>query len=171
MLAPGPLHAGQGGVAAVRQVLAGEQAPPLQPSVDAGHGCGVRAGGGHGCDVGDDVRAVFGAGLGDVGEVAGPAGNLAPACVAGGRVAGRDDAGGRRRQAGVALVVAPAQAAGRVPVVVLGQDLPQGLPPGAAQQARKAGGQVLQQPAGVRPASFILVLGRAGFLPRRTGRP
>jgi hypothetical protein len=71
VFAPGPLHVDQGGAAAVRQVLAGEQAPPLQPSVDAGHGCGVRAGGGHGCDVGDDVGTVGGAGLGDVGEVTG----------------------------------------------------------------------------------------------------
>ena len=70
VFAPGPLHVDQGGVAAVRQVLGGEQAPPLQPSVDAGHRCGVRAGGGHGCDVGDDVGAVGGAGLG---RRAGPA--------------------------------------------------------------------------------------------------
>ena len=39
VLAPGPLHVDQGGVAAVDEVLAGEQAPALQPGVDAGHGC------------------------------------------------------------------------------------------------------------------------------------
>jgi hypothetical protein len=33
----------------------------------------------------------------------------------------------------------------------LHHDLPQGLHPGSAQQVRVAGGQVLQQPAGVRP--------------------
>ena len=86
-----------------------------------------------------------------MGEVAGPAGDLAPAGVAGGRVVGGHDAGGRRRQAAIALIVAPAQAAGSVPVVVLGQDLPQGLHLGAAQQARKTGCQVLQQQPGVRP--------------------
>jgi hypothetical protein len=36
-------------------------------------------------------------------------------------------------------------------VVVLDQDLPRDLHPGAAQPVREAGGQVLQQPAGVRP--------------------
>ena len=86
-----------------------------------------------------------------MGEVSGPAGDLAPAGVAGGQVVGGHDAGGRRRQAGVALIVAPAQAPGGVPVVVLDQDLPQGLHPGAGQQVRVAGGQVLEQPAGIRP--------------------
>jgi hypothetical protein len=151
VLAPGPLHVHQGNVAAVRQVLAGEQAPALQPGVDPGQGLPVGAGGGHGGDVGDDVGSVVGAGLGHVGEVSRPAGDLAPAGVAGGQVVGGDDAGGGRRQAGVALIVAPAQPPGRVPVVVLHQDLPQGLHPGAAQQVRAAGGQVLQQPAGIRP--------------------
>jgi hypothetical protein len=99
-----------------------------------------------------------------VGEVAGPPGDLAPAGVEGGRVVGRDDAGGRRRQAAVALVVAPAQAAGGIPVVVLDQDLPQGLHPGAEQQARVAGGQVLQQPAGVRPGVVHPGLGPGGVL-------
>jgi hypothetical protein len=46
VLAPGPLHVDQGGVAAVRQVLAGEQAPALQPGVDPGQGLPVVAGGG-----------------------------------------------------------------------------------------------------------------------------
>jgi integrase/recombinase XerC/integrase/recombinase XerD len=46
--------------------------------------------------------------------------------------------------AGAGLIVAPAQAPGAVPVVVLNQDLPQGLHPGAGQQARVAGGQVLE---------------------------
>jgi hypothetical protein len=72
VLAPGTLQVDQGGVAAVDEVLGGEQAPVLQPGVDAGHGCGVGAGGWHGGDVGDDVRAVIGAGLGNVGEVSGP---------------------------------------------------------------------------------------------------
>src|SRR5215467_3267092 len=150
VLAPGPLHVHQGGVAAVHQVLAGEQAPALQPGVDPGQGLSVVAGGGHGGDVGDDVGPVFGAGLGHVGEVSRPAGDLAPAGVAGGQVIRGHDAGGGRRQAGAALIVAPAQPPGWVPVVVLDQDLPQGLHPGAEQQARVAGGQVLQQPAGVR---------------------
>ena len=44
MLAPGPLHVHQGGVAAIDEVLAGEQAPVLQPGVDPGHGCAVGAG-------------------------------------------------------------------------------------------------------------------------------
>jgi hypothetical protein len=60
------------------------------------------------------------------------------------RVAGGHDAGGRRRQSGVALVVAPAQAAGGVPVVVLHHDPSQGLHPGPAEQDRKAGCQVLK---------------------------
>jgi hypothetical protein len=34
VLAPGPFYVDQGGVAAVGQVLAGEQAPALQPGVD-----------------------------------------------------------------------------------------------------------------------------------------
>ena len=106
---------------------------------------------GMGGDVGDDVWAVISAGLGNVGEVSGPPGDLAPAGVAGGQVAGRDDAGGRRRQAGAAVIVAPAQAAGGIPVVVLDHDLPQGLHPAAGQQARVAGGQVPDQPAGIRP--------------------
>ena len=46
VLAPGPLHVDQGGVAAVGQVLAGEQAPALQPGVDPGQGLPVGAGGG-----------------------------------------------------------------------------------------------------------------------------
>jgi hypothetical protein len=105
-----------------------------------------------------------------VGEEPGPAGDLAPAGVAGGRVVGRDDAGGRRRQAGGALIVAPAQAAGGVPVVVLNQDLPQGLHLGAAQQARVAA-RCSSSSRASAPVSFILVFGRVGFLPRRTGRP
>ena len=36
-------------------------------------------------------------------------------------------------------------------MVVLEEDLPQGLHPGAGQQVRVAGGQVIQQPAGIRP--------------------
>jgi hypothetical protein len=44
--AAGPLHVDQGGVAAVSQVLAGEQAPALQPGVDPGQGLPVVAGGG-----------------------------------------------------------------------------------------------------------------------------
>jgi hypothetical protein len=67
VLAPGPLHVHQGGVAAVGEMVAGEQAPVLQPGVDPGQGLRVGAGGGHGGDVGDDVGPVFGAGLGDVG--------------------------------------------------------------------------------------------------------
>ena len=55
-------------------------------------------------------------------------------------------------------------------MIVLHQDLPQGLHPGAAQQVREAGGQVPGQPAGIRPASFIRVFGRVGFLPA-AGRP
>jgi hypothetical protein len=86
-----------------------------------------------------------------VGEVSGPAGDLAPADVAGGQVAGRDDAGGGGRQAAAIVIVAPAQAPGGVPVVVLHQNLPQGLHLRPVQQVRIAGGQVLQQPAGVRP--------------------
>ena len=151
MLAPGPLRVDQGGVAAVGEMPGGEQAPVLQPGVDAGQGQRAGAGGGHGGDVGDDVGAVIGAGLGHVREVSGPAGDLAPAGVAGGQVAGRDDAGGRRRQAAAVVIVAPAQAAGGVPVVVLDHDLPQGLHLGAVQQARKTGCQVLQQQPGVRP--------------------
>ena len=119
--------------------------------MDAGHGCGVGAGGRHGGNVGDDVRAVIGAGLGNVGEVSGPPGDLAPAGVAGGQVVGRDDAGGGGWQAAVAVIVAPAQAAGGILVVILDHDLPQGLHLGAVQQVRVAGGQVLDQPAGVRP--------------------
>ena len=42
VLAPGPLHVDQGGVAAVGQVLGGEQAPALQPGVDAGQGLPCR---------------------------------------------------------------------------------------------------------------------------------
>lgn len=38
VLAPGPFHVDQGGVAAVHQVLGGGQAPVLQPGVDAGQG-------------------------------------------------------------------------------------------------------------------------------------
>jgi hypothetical protein len=37
VLAPGPLHRDQGGVAAVGEVPGGEQAPALQPGVDASH--------------------------------------------------------------------------------------------------------------------------------------
>jgi hypothetical protein len=171
VLAPGPLHVHHKGVAAVGQVLAGEQAPALQPGVDPGQGLPVVAGGGHGGDVGDDVGPVVGAGLGHVGEVSRPAGDLAPAGVAGGQVVGGHDAGGGRRQAGVGLIVAPAQAPGAVPVVVLNQDLPQGLRPGAEQQARVAGGQVLEKSAGIRPGIFDRGLWPGGFLPRRTGRP
>jgi hypothetical protein len=94
VLAADPFHADQGGAAAAGEVIAGEQAPVLQPGVDPGQGLPVVAGRGHGGDVGDDVGAVFGAGLGDVGEVAGPAGDLAAAGVAGGRVVGRDEARG-----------------------------------------------------------------------------
>ena len=88
VLAAGPFHVDQGGVAAVSQMLAGEQAPALQPGADPGQGLPVVAGGGHGGDVGDDVGAVVVAGLGDVGEGPGPAGDLAPAGGAGGRVVG-----------------------------------------------------------------------------------
>jgi len=75
--------------------LAGwEQAEVFDADRDGGQL--VVAGGGHGGDVGDDVGAVAGAGLGDVDEVSGPPGDLAPAGVAGGQVAGGDDVGGRR---------------------------------------------------------------------------
>ena len=70
--------------------------------------------------------------------------------------------GGARGPGRAGLALAPGE---------LGHDLPQRLHPGAAQQARKAGGQVLQQPAASAPASLIRVFGRAGFLPRRTWRP
>jgi len=151
VLAPGPLHVHQGGVAAVHQVLAGEQAPALQPGVDPGQGLPVVAGGGHGGDVGDDVGPVFGAVSVTWARYPVQRVDLAPAGVAGGQVVGGHDADGRRRQAGVGLIIAPAQAPGGVPVVVLNQDLPQGLHPGAEQQARVAGGQVLEKPAGIRP--------------------
>src|SRR5216684_2033254 len=84
VLAPGPLHVDQGSVAAIDQVLGGEQAPARQPAVDTGPGQRAGAGGRHGGDIGDDVGAVIGAGLGHVGEVSGPPGDLAPAGVAGG---------------------------------------------------------------------------------------
>jgi len=45
VLAPGPLHVHKGGVAAAGEVLAGEQAPALQPGVDPGQGLPVVAGG------------------------------------------------------------------------------------------------------------------------------
>src|SRR5262249_13078862 len=151
VLAPGLLHVHKGGVAAVHQVLVGEQAPTLQPGVDPGQGLSVVAGGGHGGDVGDDVGPVFGAGLGHVGEVSRPAGDLTPAGGAGGQVIGGHDTGGRPRQGGGAPIVGPGQAPGGVPVVVLEEDLPQGLHLGAGQQVRVAGGQVLDQPAGIRP--------------------
>jgi hypothetical protein len=79
----GPLHQDQGGIAAVGQVGGGQQAPAGQPGVDAGQGRGVVAGGGHDRDIG--------AGHGHLGQVAAPAGDLAPAGVAGGRVLRRDD--------------------------------------------------------------------------------
>jgi hypothetical protein len=43
VLAPGPLHVDQRGVAAIDQVPGGEQAPVLQPGVDAGQGQRVAA--------------------------------------------------------------------------------------------------------------------------------
>ena len=151
MQAGGPLHEDQGGIAAVCQVAGREQAAAGQPGMDAGQGRGVVACGGHDGHVGDDVGGVVVAGLGHLGEVAGPAGDLAPAGVPGRRVVGRDDPQGRRRLAGIAVIISPAQPSRWVPVVVLHQDLPQCLRPRAAQQHRVAGGQVLQQPAGVRP--------------------
>ena len=49
-------------------------------------------------------------------------------------------------------------------MVVLDQDLPKDLHPGAAQQVRVAGGQVLQQPPGVRPGVAHPGLGPGGVL-------
>jgi hypothetical protein len=55
-------------------------------------------------------------------------------------------------------------------VVVLEEDLPQGLHPGAEQQVRVAGGQVLDQPAGIRPCLVDPGLGPGGVL-AEAGRP
>lgn len=62
-----------------------------------------------------------------MGEESGPAGDLSAARVAGPRVVGRDDPACRGRQAAAVVLVAPAETTGGVPVVVLHQDLPQGL--------------------------------------------
>jgi hypothetical protein len=75
VVAGGGIQQGDGGVPAVHQVLGGQQPAPLQPGVDARQRDAVPAGddGGH---VGDHVhRAGAGvAGLGDVREIAHPAG-------------------------------------------------------------------------------------------------
>jgi hypothetical protein len=89
---------------------------------------------------------------GDLVDAAGPLHvDQGGAAAVGQVIAGEQAPALRRRQAGIALLVAPARAAGRVPVVILGHDLPQGLHLRPAQQAGVAVGQVLQQPPGVRP--------------------
>lgn len=70
-----------------------------------------------------------------MGEESGPAGGLSPACVAGGRVVGGHDRAGGGRQPAL-LVGAPAQAARRVAIVVLHEDLPEGLDPGTEHATR-----------------------------------
>jgi hypothetical protein len=65
-----------------------------------------------------------------MGEESRPTGGLSPARIAGTRVVGRGDRTGGGRQSSI-VVGAPAQTACRVAVVVLHEDLPEGLGPGA----------------------------------------
>ena len=78
------LHVHQGSVAVIDEVSSWEQVPALRPGVDASCGRGVGVGGVHGCDVGVDVEAIVGAGLGHMDKAAYPAGNLTVTGVAGG---------------------------------------------------------------------------------------
>jgi hypothetical protein len=82
----GVFQVDQGGVAAVDEVLGGQQAAALQAGVDAGQGLGVVGGGRSSGHVRDHVGTVGGAGLGDMGEEPLPAGGLSSSRVAGRRV-------------------------------------------------------------------------------------
>lgn len=125
----GVFQVDQGGVATVNEVLGGQQATALQTGVDAGQGLRIARGGCGGGHVRDHIGALRRAGFGEVGEKPRPAGGLSPACVAGGGVVRGDDRAGRGRQPAL-LVGAPAQAARRVAVVVLHDDLPESLDTG-----------------------------------------
>ncbi len=94
--------------------------------MDAGQGLAVVGGGRGGGHVRDHVDAARGARLGQVGGEALPADDVPVADVARGGVVGGDDCRGGGRQSAV-VGGAPGQAARVVAVVVLYQDLPQGL--------------------------------------------
>ena len=92
-----------------------------------------------------------------------PPGDVSAARVAGRGVVGGDDRDGGGRQPAV-VGGAPAQAAGRVAVVVLHHDLPQGLDLGAGQAFRPVLPEVLQQPDGVVAGGEDPGLGPGGVL-------
>jgi hypothetical protein len=147
MLPGGVFQVDQGGVTTIDEVLSGQQTAAFQPGVDGGQGlriaCRGRGGGHVGDHVGDHVGALRRAGFGEMGQESRPSGGLSPACVAGGGVVGRDDRAGGGRQP--ALVVgAPAQAARRVAVVVLHDDLPQRLDTGTERVAPPVRVEMLQ---------------------------
>ena len=153
----------QGGVAAVDQVLGGQQPAVLEPGVDAGQSLRVVAGGVGGGHICDHVDAVGITGLGEMCDETLPPGDMSAARIAGRRVVGRDDRDGRGRQPAV-LHGAPAQAAGPVTVVVLNHDLPQGLDAGPGQAFRPVPPEVLDQPDGVVSGGEDPGLGAGGVL-------
>ncbi|WP_329392585.1 hypothetical protein [Streptomyces sp. NBC_01716] len=97
---------GDGEIAAVEEVLLRQRVPIIEVGQDAGEGLGVVDGSLGGADVGDHAGGVRIAGFGDMREEALPAG-LAAACVAG--------------------ALAPLRTVLTIKVVVLHEDLAQGL--------------------------------------------
>jgi hypothetical protein len=152
----------QGGVAAVDQVLGGQQSPAGQAGVDPGQSLGVVRGGRDVGHIRDHVDAIARAGLGEMGEEPLPAGDLPSAGIAGRGVVGRDDRNRGGRQPAV-LVGAPTQTARRI-TVVLHDDLPQGLNLGTEHAACPVPAQMLQQPAGVIAGGVDPCLGPGGVL-------
>ncbi|MGW3174484.1 hypothetical protein [Streptomyces sp. NPDC001153] len=122
LFALGSFQVDQGGVAAVDQVLGRQQPPARQAGVDTGQGLAVVRGGRGGGHIRDHVDAARGTRLGDMRGEPLPADDVPVADVARRGVVRGDDRRGGGRQPTV-VGGAPAQAACRVAVVVLHDDL------------------------------------------------
>ncbi|MFF2820449.1 hypothetical protein ACFVT9_33595 [Kitasatospora cineracea] len=101
VFAGGSFEVDEEGVAAVDQVLVGQQSAACQVGVDAGQGLGVVGGGRGGGHVRDHVDAVGGARFGEVGGEALPSDEVAVANVARRDFVGRNDRRGGVRQPAV----------------------------------------------------------------------
>ncbi|MFF9221662.1 hypothetical protein [Streptomyces viridosporus] len=147
----GLFQVGQGGVAAVDQVLGGQQAAAVQAGVDAGQDLAVVHSGRGGGHVRDHVRAVGSTRLGQMSGEPLPADEVPVAGIAGRRVIWGDDRPGRGRQPGPVFRLggAPEQVSRNAAVVVLHHDLTQGLDARAGHAVCSVLIEVFQEPDGV----------------------
>lgn len=143
-----PFHVDQGGVATVDQVLGGQQLAVPQPGVDAGQGLGVLGGGRSGGHICDHVGPISGADLSEVRDKSLPAGYMPATGLAGRQVVGGDDRDRRGRQSAASSVCQRRRS--------------------AASRSKLCGTSSCRT---TLPVVLILVLGRVGYWPGRTGRP